>query len=50
MPLEDQMVAMTPLARARPPDDIALPVVFLASDDACWIIGAPSPFWGGAGI
>ena len=47
---EDQMVAMTPLGRAGLPEDIALPVVFLASDDARWITGETILVSGGAGI
>ncbi len=47
---EDQMVAITPLGRAGRPDDIALPVVFLASDDARWITGVSILASGGAGI
>ena len=47
---EDQMVAMTPLGRAGLPDDIALPVVFLASEDARWITGVTILVSGGAGI
>ena len=47
---EDQMVAMTPLGRAGMPDDIALPVVFLASDDSRWITGVSILASGGAGI
>jgi 3-oxoacyl-[acyl-carrier protein] reductase len=47
---EDQMVAMTPLGRAGLPEDIALPVVFLASEDARWITGITLPVSGGAGI
>ncbi len=47
---EDQMVAMTPLGRAGLPDDIALPVLFLASDDARWITGVTLMVSGGAGI
>ena len=47
---EDQMVAMTPLGRAGQPEDIALPVVFLASDDARWITGVSILVSGGAGI
>ncbi len=47
---EDQMVSMTPLGRAGQPDDIALPVVFLASDDARWITGETILVSGGAGI
>ena len=33
------MVAQTPLGRLGTPDDIAGPVVFLASDDAAWVTG-----------
>lgn len=47
---EDQMIAMTPLGRAGHPDDIALPVVFLASEDARWITGVSVLVSGGAGI
>lgn len=47
---EQQVVAMTPLGRAGLPDDIALPVVFLASDDARWITGVTILVSGGAGI
>jgi 3-oxoacyl-[acyl-carrier protein] reductase len=47
---EDQMVAMTPLGRAGNPDDIAMPVVFLASEDARWITGETLYVSGGAGI
>jgi 3-oxoacyl-[acyl-carrier protein] reductase len=47
---EDQMVAMTPLGRAGQPVDIALPVVFLASEDARWITGETILVSGGAGI
>ena len=47
---EDQMVALTPLGRAGHPDDIALPVVFLASEDARWITGVSLLATGGAGI
>jgi 3-oxoacyl-[acyl-carrier protein] reductase len=47
---EDQMVAMTPLGRAGLPDDIALPVVFLASEDSRWITGVTILVSGGAGI
>ncbi|HEX3681979.1 MAG TPA: glucose 1-dehydrogenase [Bryobacteraceae bacterium] len=36
---ESQAVAQTPLGRAGQPQDIALPVSFLASDDARWITG-----------
>ncbi len=47
---EDQMVAMTPLGRAGLPEDIALPVLFLASDDSRWITGETILVSGGAGI
>jgi 3-oxoacyl-[acyl-carrier protein] reductase len=47
---EDQVVATTPLGRAGLPDDIALPVVFLASEDARWITGVTILVSGGAGI
>lgn len=36
---ERQMVAMTPLGRVGQPMDIALPAVFLASDDARFVTG-----------
>ena len=36
---EKQGVAMTPLGRVGQPDDIALPVAYLASEDARWITG-----------
>lgn len=36
---EANAVAQTPLGRAGQPEDIALPVAFLASDDARWITG-----------
>lgn len=47
---ETEMVAMTPLGRAGQPDDIALPVVFLASEDARWITGETLYVSGGAAI
>ncbi len=47
---EDQMVAMAPLGRAGLPDDIALTVVFLASEDASWPTGVTILASGGAGI
>jgi 3-oxoacyl-[acyl-carrier protein] reductase len=47
---ETQMIAMTPLGRAGHPDDIAPPVVFLASEDAHWITGETLYVSGGAGI
>ena len=36
---EKQGVAVTPLGRVGQPDDIALPVAYLASEDARWITG-----------
>jgi 3-oxoacyl-[acyl-carrier protein] reductase len=36
---EKQLVAMTPLGRVGTPPDIAKVVVFLASDDSCWLTG-----------
>jgi 3-oxoacyl-[acyl-carrier protein] reductase len=47
---ETQMIALTPLGRAGQPDDIAPPVVFLASEDARWITGETLYVSGGAGI
>jgi 3-oxoacyl-[acyl-carrier protein] reductase len=47
---EKQMVAETPLGRAGQPEDIALPVAFLASDEARWITGETIFVSGGAGI
>ncbi len=47
---ETQLVAITPLGRAGQPDDIAMPVVFLASEDARWITGETLYVSGGAGI
>jgi 3-oxoacyl-[acyl-carrier protein] reductase len=47
---ETQMIALTPLGRAGQPDDIAMPVVFLASEDARWITGETLYVSGGAGI
>jgi len=37
--IESQLVAMTPLGRIGTPADIARVVVFLASDDSCWLTG-----------
>ncbi len=48
--LEAQMIAGTPLGRLGQPDDIALPVVFLASDAARWITGETIFVSGGAAI
>ena len=47
---ESQAVAQTPLGRAGQPADIALPVSFLASDDARWITGETIFVSGGAAI
>ncbi len=47
---ETNTVAGTPLGRIGQPEDIALPVAFLASDDARWITGETIFVSGGAGI
>jgi 3-oxoacyl-[acyl-carrier protein] reductase len=47
---EKGAVATTPLGRIGQPDDIALPVVFLASEDARWITGETIYVSGGAAI
>ena len=47
---ERQMVAITPLGRPAQPIDIALPAVFLASDDARFITGETLYVGGGAGM
>ena len=47
---ERQMVAITPLGRAAQPLDIALPAVFLASDDARFVTGELLFVGGGAGM
>ena len=47
---ERQMVALTPLGRAGQPMDIALPAVFLASDDARFVTGEVLYVGGGAGM
>jgi 3-oxoacyl-[acyl-carrier protein] reductase len=44
------MVAMTPLGRVGQPMDIALPAVFLASDDARFVTGETLFVGGGAGM
>jgi len=38
-PMQKHYVGLTPLGRMGEPDDVALPVVFLASEDARWISG-----------
>jgi len=48
--LEAQMIAMTPLGRLGYTDDVAPPVVFLASDAARWITGETIFVSGGAAI
>ena len=45
-----EIVAITPLGRIGEPDDIAPPVVFLASEDARWITGETLYVSGGAGV
>ncbi len=47
---EKTAVANTPLGRAGNPEDIALPVSFLASEDARWITGETIFVSGGAAI
>lgn len=47
---EKQGVAMTPLGRVGTPEDIALPVVYLASDAARWVTGDILYASGGAAI
>jgi 3-oxoacyl-[acyl-carrier protein] reductase len=47
---ERDSVAKTPLGRAGQPEDIALPVSFLASDDSRWITGETIFVSGGAAI
>lgn len=38
-PMQKHYVELTPLGRMGQPDDVAFPVVFLASDEARWISG-----------
>jgi 3-oxoacyl-[acyl-carrier protein] reductase len=47
---EKRAVDATPLGRAGQPEDIALPVAFLASEDARWITGETIFVSGGAAI
>ncbi len=47
---EKDAVARTPLGRVGHPEDIALPVAFLASEDARWITGETIFVSGGAAI
>jgi 3-oxoacyl-[acyl-carrier protein] reductase len=48
--MEKQTIAGTPLGRIGQPADIALPTVFLASEDARWITGETIFVSGGAAI
>jgi 3-oxoacyl-[acyl-carrier protein] reductase len=47
---EKEAVARTPLGRAGQPEDIAMPVAFLASEDARWITGETIFVSGGSAI
>lgn len=47
---EKEAIALTLLGRAGQPEDIALPVAFLASEDARWITGETIFVSGGAAI
>jgi 3-oxoacyl-[acyl-carrier protein] reductase len=47
---EKKIVEETPLGRTGQPEDIALPVAFLASSDARWITGETIFVSGGAAI
>jgi 3-oxoacyl-[acyl-carrier protein] reductase len=47
---EAYAIANTPLKRAGKPEDIALAVAFLASDDASWITGESLRVSGGSGM
>jgi 3-oxoacyl-[acyl-carrier protein] reductase len=48
--LEKYFLSITPLGRAGVPEDVALPAVFLASDDARYITGETLRVSGGAGM
>ena len=48
-PVEDALVAQTPLGRLGRPDDIADVVAFIASDEARWVNGEVIPVNGGLG-
>jgi 3-oxoacyl-[acyl-carrier protein] reductase len=48
--MEKQSIAGTPLGRIGQPEDIALPTVFLASEDARWITGETIFVSGGSSI
>jgi 3-oxoacyl-[acyl-carrier protein] reductase len=47
---ETNVVALTPLGRVGQPHDIALPIAFLASEEARWITGETIIASGGEGI
>jgi 3-oxoacyl-[acyl-carrier protein] reductase len=47
---ERNAIALTPLGRIGQPDDVALPIAFLASDDSRWITGASIMVAGGEGM
>lgn len=49
-PMEKQILATTPLGRAGTPEEVALPAVFLASDDARYISGETLYVSGAAAI
>ena len=48
-PVEEMLVAQTPLGRLGRPDDIADVVAFIASDEARWVNGEVIPVNGGLG-
>jgi len=48
--MEKQTIATTPLGRIGQPEDIALPTVFLATEDARWITGETIFVSGGSSI
>ncbi|WP_295998800.1 SDR family NAD(P)-dependent oxidoreductase [Rugamonas sp.] len=48
--LEKHLLSITPLGRAGQPDEVALPAVFLASDDARYITGETLRVGGGSGM
>ena len=48
--MEKMFLSITPLGRAGQPEDVALPALFLASDDARFITGETLRVSGGAGM